>query len=61
MDSISDSTVQALMLLITGDSDLWAIIGISFKVSLTALAIATPIALLIAFLLAFGTFPGRRL
>lgn len=61
MDSISDSTVQALMLLITGDSDLWAIIGISFKVSLTALAIATPTALLIAFLLAFGTFPGRRL
>ncbi|MDJ0739221.1 MAG: ABC transporter permease [Gammaproteobacteria bacterium] len=61
MGSIGDSTLQALTLLFSGDRALWEIIGISFKVSLTALAIATPIALALAFLLAFGRFPGRRL
>lgn len=61
MGSIGESTWQALLLLISGDTALWQIIGISFRVSLTALAIAIPAALAIAFLLAFGQFPGRRL
>ncbi len=61
MGSIADSTRQALMLLFGGDPGLWEIIGISFKVSLSALLIATPFAILIAFALAFGRFPGRRL
>ena len=61
MGSIADSTAQALTLLFGGDPDLWEIIGISFKVSLTAIALATPVAIGIAFLLAFGRFPGRRL
>ena len=61
MGSIGESTLQALGLLFSGDGDLWQIIGISFKVSLTAMAIATPVAIAIAFLLAFGRFPGRRL
>ena len=61
MGSIGESTLQALGLLFSGDHDLWQIIGISFKVSLSAMAIATPIAIAIAFLLAFGRFPGRRL
>ena len=34
---------------------------ISFRVSLIAIALATPPAILMAFLLAFGKFPGRRL
>ncbi len=61
MGSIADSTVQALTLLFGGDPGLWEIIGISFKVSLTAIALATPVAIGTAFLLAFGRFPGRRL
>jgi tungstate transport system permease protein len=61
MGSIADSTRQALALLFGGDPGLWEIIAISFKVSLTAIAIATPVAVAIAFLLAYGRFPGRRL
>jgi len=61
MGSIADTTIQAVTLLFGGDPDLWEIIGISFKVSLTAITLATPLAVGIAFLLAFGRFPGRRL
>ena len=61
MNSITDSTLQALTLLFGGDRDLWEIIAISFKVSLTAITLATPVAVAIAFLLAYGRFPGRRL
>ena len=61
MGSITESTQQALALLFGGDPGLWEIVGISFQVSLTAIGIATPMALAIAFLLAFGRFPGRRL
>ena len=61
MGSIAESTQQALVLLFGGDPGLWEIIGISFRVSLTALLIATPFAVMIAFVLAFGRFPGRRL
>jgi tungstate transport system permease protein len=56
-----DSTLEALTLLFGADPALWEIIGISFKVSATALLIASPIALLIAFGLAYGNFIGRRL
>ena len=61
MASISSATWQAIQLLLSGDSDLWEIILISFRVSLIAILLATPPAILIAFLLAFGNFPGRRL
>ncbi len=61
MASISSATWQAIQLLISGDPDLWEIILISFRVSLIAIALATPPAILMAFLLAFGNFPGRRL
>jgi tungstate transport system permease protein len=60
MGTIGESTRQAFALLFGGDAGLWEIIGISFKVSLSAIAIAAPVALLIAFLLAYGRFPGRR-
>ncbi len=61
MESLGDATVQALGLLLRGDPELWEIIGISFRVSLSAIAIAIPPALLTAFLLAHLDFPGRRL
>lgn len=61
MESLGDATVQALVLLMRRDTELWEIIGISFRVSLSAIAIAIPPALLTAFLLAHCEFPGRRI
>lgn len=61
MESLWEATQRALQLLFTGDPELWNIIGISFSVSLRAIAIAIPPALLVAFVLAYSRFPGRRL
>jgi len=61
MDSLITATAEALYLLVSGDPELWDIIGISFKVSSIAILIATPPSLLIAFFLAYTEFPGRRL
>lgn len=61
METISSATWQALQLLLSGDPELWEIILISFRVSTLAILLATPPALFMAFMLAFGQFPGRRL
>jgi len=60
MDSSLAATRDALHLLLRGDPELWGIVGISFRVSLQAIAIAAPVALLLAFVLAYTRFPGRR-
>ncbi len=60
MSALLEATEKALELLISGDEALWQIIAISFKVSGSAILIATPPALLIAFALAYLRFPGRR-
>jgi tungstate transport system permease protein len=61
MESLSAASYQALYLLFTGDSALWTIIGLSFSVSVRALLYAAPFGILTAFLLAYFSFPGRRL
>ncbi len=61
MEALSSATLAALQLLFSGDPALWKIVGISFQVSLLAIVLAVPPALLLAFALAFGRFPGRRL
>ncbi|EIJ41093.1 ABC-type tungstate transport system, periplasmic component [Beggiatoa alba B18LD] len=61
MSSLSETILNALILLVSGDIDLWVIIWTSFKVSFIAIAIAIPPSLFIAFLLAFSHFPTRRL
>ncbi|MBL7000015.1 MAG: ABC transporter permease [Gammaproteobacteria bacterium] len=61
MESLSDATLQALLLLISGDATIWGIIGISFRVSTIAILCAVPPALLTAFVLAHFRFPGRKL
>jgi tungstate transport system permease protein len=61
VESLTDASLQALQLLLTGDGALWTIIGISFSVSLRAILFTAPFALLTAFLLAYVKFPGRRL
>lgn len=61
MNELSLASREALILLFSGDALLWSIIGVSFSVSLRAIAIATPLALTIAFVLAYLRFPGRRI
>lgn len=61
MDALLEASHHALHLLFSGDPALWEIVGISFQVSLLALLIAVPPALLLAFALAYGDFVGRRL
>ena len=60
MDQLATASWQALILLFTGDPALWEIVTISFSVSFRAILIATPFALVIAFILAHTRFPGRR-
>ncbi|OGA34109.1 MAG: ABC transporter permease [Betaproteobacteria bacterium RIFCSPLOWO2_12_FULL_64_23] len=55
------STRQAFALLFSGDAELWTIIWISLRVSLTALALATPPAVILGYALAQKRFFGRRI
>lgn len=61
METLTDATLEALRLLITGDSIIWGIIGISFRVSTIAIICAVPPAILTAFILAHFRFPGRNI
>ncbi|MDH5424720.1 MAG: ABC transporter permease [Gammaproteobacteria bacterium] len=61
MESISGASVHALQLLFSGNAELWNIIALSFSVSLKAILIAAPVAIVLAFLMAYQRFPGRRL
>lgn len=58
MHDIQQATIDALGLLRSGDRQLWSSVFISLSVSLRALALAAPIALLTAFALAYLRFPG---
>ncbi len=60
MESLSQSGLEALRLLVTGDRTLWEIVGVSFRVSLTAVLACAPLAVAFAALLAFRRFPGRQ-
>jgi tungstate transport system permease protein len=61
MESLTDANLQAMRLLFSGDAELWSIIAISFSVSMQAILISTPIALILSFMMAHLRFPGRRL
>ena len=61
MDSLLTTTWEALNLLVSGNAELWNIIGISFRISSTAILLASIPALLIGFALAYADFPTRRL
>lgn len=60
-DNLLDTSMLALQLLFSFDADLWNIIGVSFRVSITAIAIATVPAILVGFLLAMCDFRGRSI
>lgn len=59
MHELMNTAREALHLLVSLDPALWEIIGVSFRVSLTAILVALPPSLLIALLLARVAFPGR--
>ena len=61
MQTLTDATLEALILLLSGDPAIWGIIGISFQVSTIAIFSAVPPALLVAFILAHFRFPGRNI
>jgi len=61
VNDIQTATLEAIGLLLGGDRQLWSIVATSLSVSLRALALATPVALLTAFALAYLRFPGQRL
>jgi tungstate transport system permease protein len=61
LDVLLASCAEAFRLLFSGDAEIWEIVGISFRVSSLAILCAVPPALIIAFVLAYGNFFGRRL
>lgn len=58
--TIVEATGEAIRLLVTGDADLWAAILVSLQVSVSALLLATPPAILLGFVLGNYQFAGRR-
>jgi len=60
MNDLSQASINAFQLLLSGNAEIWEIISLSFGVSFSAILIATPFALVIAFILAFFQFPFRR-
>ncbi len=61
MQSFSQEFMSAMALILTGDSDLWAIVLLSLHVSLMAVVIAALIGMPLGAALAVGRFAGRRL
>jgi tungstate transport system permease protein len=61
MNDLKSASGEALYLLFSGDPALWEIVWISISVSGRALLFTALPAILLAFALAHGEFPGRRL
>jgi len=59
--SLIDATLRAFALLFSGDADLWRIIWVSLKTSLSGLLLATPPAILLGYLVGMHRFQGRRI
>jgi len=58
---LAEALLEAARLIAGLDAELLRIAGISLSVSLSALLLSSLVSLPLAFLLAFGRFPGRRL
>ena len=56
MEGLLGASRHALLLLLSGDYDLWTTIAISFSVSLKAIVLTAPVALVLAFVLAHTRF-----
>ncbi|MGL5340910.1 MAG: ABC transporter permease, partial [Aeromonas veronii] len=53
MPTLIDTTLAALALLFSGDTELWQVVGVSFSVSCIALLLVLLPALLLGFALAY--------
>lgn len=51
---------QAFNLILSGDTDLWAVVGLSLQVSISAVIFASLMGLPLGAALAVGKFPGRQ-
>ncbi len=60
MNTVGDSLRTAMSLLVTGDQDLWAIVGRSLTVSASASVIACTLGLVLGAWLGVKSFPGKR-
>ena len=61
MNGIILTSKQALELLFLGDSELWSIVVLSFSVSMKAILISSPFAMLLALALNYGNLPGKKI
>ncbi|MCM8612614.1 hypothetical protein [Accumulibacter sp.] len=48
-----------MLLLVSGDPELWGIVGVSLSVTLRAMLVATPLGIAAGYLLATVAFPGQ--
>jgi tungstate transport system permease protein len=60
VDVLGDGLLEALRLLLTGDEDVWAITGLTLRVSLSATFLALVLGVPVGMTLALGRFRGRR-
>ena len=61
MDFLFDSFFSALALIWTWDSDVFAIVGVSLKVSTSSTILASLMGVPLGFIIAFESFAGRRM
>lgn len=61
MNLFIDSIASAMELLLTGDEELFTIVGVSLKVTCGSTLIASALGIPLGFWLAFSSFPGKRL
>ena len=60
MDLVLEGLRQAVMLLVSGDAEVWSILWLSLVVSGTATAVSLVIGIPVGAVLALARFPGRR-
>ena len=61
MDLLIDSFVSAILLVVSMDAEMVAIVGLSLKVSCVSTALAGLIGVPLGFVIAFGKFAGKRM
>jgi ABC-type tungstate transport system substrate-binding protein len=61
MNTLSDSLGLAMTLIAQADAELWGVVGLSLRVSLTAIALGSVAGLWLGAWLAVARFPGHRL
>jgi tungstate transport system permease protein len=61
MDLLVDSFISAILLVISLDAEMVVIVGVSLKVSCTSTVFASLIGVPLGFIVAFGSFHGKRM